>query len=148
VNSKKIPITSGLKPFYRYSLNAILLLVIATSSVKSPAETTHYRWLDSKGNTVLSDHPPPAGIEYEVVGTESRFSRTAGNGVTRTDSTETENYKKNSELCASATKRLVLLTSSAKVKARDELGELRYLTPEEIEVERQTAEAQVAVYCE
>lgn len=92
---------------------------------------------------MLSDRLPAAGIEYEVVGTETQFNRTAGN-----DSTETESYKKDSELCASARKRLVLLSSTGQVKARDELGEMRYLTPGELQVERQTAEAEVTVYCE
>jgi hypothetical protein len=152
-----------LTPLYRHSLHAILLLAIATGSVGSKAQSNYYRWLDSRGNPIHSDRPPPAGVDYEVVSTESTFTRavtgeegavplavepTVGNEFTPQDSAKSADYKKNPEFCQRAKTNLESLTTSAQVKVRDDQGEERYLTPEEMEVERQKAKAQIDVYCE
>jgi hypothetical protein len=119
--------------------------------------------MDNRGNPVHSDRPPPKGIDYEVVSTQSTFTRSVaaeegavpaevkprvGNEFTPQDSAKTEQYKKNPELCQRARTNLESLTTLAKVKVRDDRGEERYLTPEEMEVERQRATAQINIYCE
>jgi hypothetical protein len=71
-----------------------------------------------------------------------------GNGFNQIDSTEAKRSNKNPELCQRARTNLEALTSSAKVRVRNEQGEVRFLSAEEMEVQRQTAEAQISVYCE
>jgi hypothetical protein len=147
-----------LKSLNRYTLNTLLFMVVAGSSVESPADTDYYRWVDSQGNPIHSDMPPPAGIDYEIVGTQSTFGRegaaplegdsTVGTENTQQASAEAGRYEKDPELCQIARTNLDSLTNSAKVKTRNELGEVRYLSPEEMEVQRQTAQAQIGVYCE
>jgi len=151
-----------LKPLYRYSFGAILLAIIATSSVASAAQTDYYRWLDSRGNPIHSDRPPPAGVNYEVVSAKSTFKRNveaeegavpletvprAGNDFDQVNTEEAKRSLKNSELCTRAKENLAALTSSEQVKVRNDRGEERFLTAEEIVVERQTAKAQLSVYC-
>jgi hypothetical protein len=146
-----------------YTLNALLFVVVAGSSVSSPADSNYYRWMDSQGNPIHSDIPPPAGIDYEIVSTQSTFSRaiesqegavplegdsTVGTENTQQASAEAGRYEKEPELCQIARTNLDSLTNSAKVKTRNELGEVRYLSAEEMEVQRQTAQAQIGVYCE
>lgn len=152
-----------MKPVYRNSLHAILLLVVAGSSVKSLADTNYYRWLDSNGNPIHSDRPPPAGTDYEVVSTKSTFTRavdaeegavppevqpTVGNEFTPTDSTEAQRNKKNTELCQRARDNLEALNASDAVTIRNGQGEVTELNPQEMEIQRETAKAQVKVYCE
>jgi Domain of unknown function (DUF4124) len=152
-----------LKPGYQYSFSAILLAIIATSSVGSAARTDYYRWLDSRGNPIHSDRPPPAGVDYEVVSTKSTFKRNVeaeegavpletsprvGNEFDQVDTEEAKRSLKNPELCTRAKDNLAALTNSEQVKVRNDQGEERFLTAEEIVVERQTAKAQLSVYCE
>jgi hypothetical protein len=152
-----------LKSLYRYTLNTFLFLIVAGSSVESPADANYYRWQDPEGNPIHSDRPPPAGIDYEVVSTESTFSRAiaAQEGAVPLDldstidsefaqnaSANSGKYQQDPALCEIARTNLDLLTNSEKVKTRNAAGEVRYLTPEEMEVGRQTATAQISVYCE
>ena len=136
------------------------MLVIAGHSY---AENAHYHWNNERGESVYSDRPPPEGVDYEVVSTSSSFKRSvtsdegavpletepsAGNTFNKVDTAQADQLKKNTELCQRARTNLESLTSSAQVKIRNDQGETRLLTPEEIEVQKQTASAQISVYCE
>ncbi|MBT5005843.1 MAG: DUF4124 domain-containing protein, partial [Halieaceae bacterium] len=52
-----------------------LLTAITCFSAYSLADTIHYRWLNERGFTVYSDRPPPEGVNYEVVSSESNLKR-------------------------------------------------------------------------
>lgn len=151
-----------MKPFYRQSLNAIVLVVIAASSLESAAQSNYYRWLDSSGNPIVSDRPPPAGTDYEVVSTQSTLKRaveaeegavplainpTTGNELTQQESAEAQRIKKNAELCEKARSNLEALSSSAAVTIRDSQGEVKELTPQEMQIQRTTTRAQIKAYC-
>lgn len=138
------------------------LLALAASSMLSIADTNYYRWVDSRGNPVHSDRPPPKGIDYEVVSTQSTFTRavtaeegavppevepTVGNPFTPLDAADAERSKKNSELCERAKSNLEALTASDKISIRNEDGEVQELSPEELQVQRETAKTQIKVYC-
>jgi hypothetical protein len=151
-----------LKPIYRHSFKVIALAVIAASSLKSPAQTNYYRWLDSGGNPIVSDRPPPAGTNYEVVSTQSTLKRTVdakegavplaidpavANKTTQQDATAAKSSEKNTELCQKARSNLEALSGSATVTIRNDKGEARALTPQEMEIQRTTTAAQIKVYC-
>ena len=151
-----------MKPFYRHSLNAVVLVVIATSSLKVPAQTNYYRWLDSGGNPIVSDRPPPSGTDYEVVSTQSTLKRTVeaeegavplainpttGNEFTQQESAEAQRGKKNAELCEKARANLEALSGKAKVTIRDSQGEVKELDPQEMQIQRETTKAQIKAYC-
>ena len=62
-----------MKQVYRYSVNALLVLLLTAGSLAAVAATNYYRWIDERGNTIHSDRPPPAGVDYEVVRTGASF---------------------------------------------------------------------------
>ena len=151
-----------MKLYSRYTLRALLFAVVAGSSFNSLADSGYYRWLDSQGNPILSDVPPPEGTDYEMLGTQS-FSEAAASqaeaaqpdsestvdsDITQDTSAASGKYEKDSELCQIARTDLDTLTNSENVKTRNELGEERFMTPEEMEVGRQTVRAKIDVYCE
>ena len=127
------------------------------------AERGYYKWVDARGNPQHSDRPPPAGVEYEFISTESGFRRR----VTREESLEgsssapsmptapqvTPNaaeqqaaIKKDPALCDKARANLDTLNSSARVRIRDG-DEIRYLTDEEKAVQRRKAQDLIDVHC-
>jgi Domain of unknown function (DUF4124) len=153
-----------LKPFYRHSLNAIVLVVISAGSLASPEQINYYRWLDGSGNPIVSDRPPPAGTDYEVVSTQSTMKRsveaeegavplaidpTTGAEITQQESAEAEaqRIKQNAELCEKAKSNLEALSGTATVTIRNDEGEARALTPQEMEIQRTTTTSQIKVYC-
>lgn len=144
-------------------VSALLLPTLLLLAGNSYAGTTHYHWNNERGESVYSDRPPPKGVDYEVISTSSNFKRSVssdegavpleteprvGNEFNKIDTAQTDRLKKNNELCQRARTNLEALTSSPQVKIRNDQGEVRLLTPEEIEVQKQTANAQISVYCE
>ena len=146
-------ITNGL-------VGGLLAMTIAWSA-PGLASSTHYKWINERGEPVYSDRPPPKGVDYEVVSTQSSFKRivsgdegavpleTESRVGNEFDQVNTQQKsKKNPELCQRAKTNLEALTTSDQVKVRNAQGEVRTLSPEEMEVERQTARAQIDVYCQ
>jgi len=152
-----------LKHDFRKNLNAALLLVMAIGSVESVADSNHYRWINSRGEPVYSDRPPPKGVDYEVISTQSTLKRvvsgdegavplevnpSASNDFDPVDSAEEGRSKKNSALCERAKMNLVALEAPRKATVRNDQGEQRELSPQEREVAKQTAKAQIDAYCD
>lgn len=140
-----------------------LCLVLTTGTALS-AEKGYYKWSDKKGNPHHSDRPPPAGVEYQYIETESGLSRRVSAEESRAEAlpssssssnpTEAEQkvteaaaaVDKNPALCDQAKANLDTLNSKARVRIRD--GDtIRYLTEEEKEVQRQKARDLMAVHC-
>lgn len=147
---------------FKLTLGATILCFAAISASLQAQGTVHYRWLNERGNPVHSDRPPPKGIDYEVITTGSGLKRVVsgeegavppevkprvGNNFTQVDEEEAKRSKKNPELCKRAKTNLEALTGNAKVRIRDDQGEERFLSEEEVIVEREKARAQVSVYC-
>ncbi len=143
-------------------LGTALTCAVFVSAMQSWAGTTHYRWVNERGYPVHSDRPPPKGVDYEVITTGSGLKRVVtadegavppevkprvGNDFDPVDEDAASRNKKNPELCARARANLEALTTKSKVIMRDDQGEERVLTPEEIESEREKAEALTSVYC-
>ena len=142
-------------------------LVLATVAltlgfITSASAETFYRWNDERGNPVHSDRPPPKGVDYEVVSTDTNLIRQveAESGavpkkVKSTPSNEFEPVdtnppmlEKNSEYCARARENLKLIDESPRIKLRNDQGEVRFLSDEERAIERQKALDSIAAYCE
>jgi hypothetical protein len=147
----------------KFSTAPILLgLMLAFLNNNANSGTVHYRWLDDRGYPVHSDRPPPKGIDYEVITTGSGLKREVsaeegavpaevnprvGNQFTQVDPEDANRLKKNPELCKRAQTNLGALSSDAKVRFRDNNGDERFLTEDEVFVEREKAKAQISVYC-
>ncbi|GEM_PF-196827 len=158
---------------YSPRLLSALLVLAAGVSTTLHAEDSYYRWKDERGNMVVSDRPPEASIEYEVFSTgSSRFRRVSpGEGAVPAETTsrpgnrfETQDKaddngsmdtvavevlpEKDPEICERARQNLETLETAARIRVRDEAGELRYLSADEIETQRQNALDNIDVHCE
>ena len=138
------------------------LLVVASLSAAAQGSSTYYRWKDDRGNPVHSDRPPPEGVDYEVVSTGSSMVRKVdasegavpkdlesapGNEFTKVDNKAAEKAKANPELCERARKNLEVLNTQARIRLRDENGDIRYITEEEKEAQKLTAQEQITRHC-
>lgn len=135
-------------------------LGLGTLSVS--AGNTYYRWVDDRGNPVHSDRPPPEGVDYEVVSTQSTMVRQVeaeegavpadikpkpGNEFEQVDSAPSQ-IKKNPEYCQRARDNLATLNETARIRMRDENGEYYYLTEEQKAKQRSNAESAIARHCD
>jgi hypothetical protein len=121
-----------------------------------------YRWKDQAGNQVNSDRPPPLGIDYETISTSSSMVHTvdpaesaapppvkpgagkdAPAAVAKTPATE-----KNPEYCKRAQDNLVQLDSNARIRLRDDQGEVRFLSEEEKTAERKKTLDAIKAFCD
>ena len=138
--------------------------IVGLSSLNAIAGTNHYRWTDDRGQPVHSDRPPPKGVDYEVITTGSNLTRQVeaeegavpaeveprvGNDFEQIDpKAKTAAVKKNAEYCQRAKDNLRALDTSARIRVRDENGELRFLNEEEKKTQREDAQAGISNYCE
>ena len=156
-----------MSPFTIKNISLGIVLAACMLSGSAWAEKGYYKWFDSRGNPQHSDRPPPAGVEYEFVSTDTGMRRrvTAEEAAKQGDddgdaaasmpsnTTATPNVaeqqaavKKDPALCEQAKANLETLNSKARVRIRDDDG-IRYLTEEEKDVQRKKAEDLIAVHC-
>lgn len=148
---------------YRTFIRAGMVVLLVAAGSQVIAGSTHYRWINERGEPVYSDRPPPKGVEYEVVSTQSRFKRavsaeegavplettpSVGNEFFQIDPDAASRNQKNPEYCKQARQNLEALTTSLQVNVRNDDGEVRPLTAEQMEVERNRARGQIEKYCE
>lgn len=139
---------------------ALLTAMLALPATAS--DNTYYQWRDERGTAHHSDKPPPEGVDYEVVSPDSGFKRvvsaeegivpletepTVGNDFERI-SKKPEEIEKNPILCERATKNLETLNGTAKVSVRNDQGEARFLSDEEIELQKDLAEKNISRHCD
>jgi hypothetical protein len=140
-----------------------LLTAITCFSAYSLADTIHYRWLNERGFTVYSDRPPPEGVNYEVVSSESNLKRmvdgdtgavplevvpSASNEFQPSTKRPEDTSAEKARLCQRAKDNLDALSTGDVITIRDSNGEARQLSAQEIAIEKETARAQETVYCE
>lgn len=138
-------------------------VLVFSATFANAAGQVVYRWTDERGNQVNSDRPPPQGIEYETISTSSSMVHTVQpesstepstvNPDTGKDASSVADAKapasqKNPEFCARAKDNLTQLDTHARIRLRDDKGEVRYLSEEEKLVERQKAAEAIKVFCE
>ena len=142
---------------------SIVVTVAFTAMITSARDgTTHYRWLDNRGNPVHSDRPPPKGIDYEVVETGSSIVRQVkgntgavppettprvGNRFETVDKNGT-GFTKSTSQCQRAKENLAALNGGAEIKVRNSQGELRTLSSQEVTEEAEKANNAIRLHCE
>lgn len=146
----------------RLSLGSALLCLTTLGAAPGMAGSDQYRWVNQQGNEVFSDRPPPAGTDYEVISEAPGLKRVApdetesapaaakagaSEHTTRVDATEAQHSKKDPELCKRAQADLQVLSGDTRVKVRDKEGKEKFLSDEEVIVQREKARAEVSVYC-
>ena len=131
-------------------------------SLTAAAEGTLYRWKDAQGSIVVSDRPPAAGTEYETIATDSSVVRRVDGRqaaapsapsqpqAAQSDQQASSNsiYEKNPEYCESARKNLEVIDSAARIRIKDENGEMRYISDEERALQRQNNIEIIQAHCE
>ena len=143
---------------------AATLALMAYSASSIGAGDTYYRWLDATGAPVNSDRPPPAGIEYDVITTNTNEmvnERTAEAGLpenataspdsdTRQQSTskQTSAPEKDAQACATAQNNLETLQTHARIRIHDADGNFHFLNEEEKTQQLANSEAAITYYCE
>ena len=137
---------------------------LMTASV-SHAERGYYKWVDSKGNPHHSDRPPPNGVAYEFISTDTGLKRRVDPRAedeeppegwasamppeqedTPNAAEQQASIEKDPEVCDQARANLDSLNSKARVRIRDDNG-IRYLTEQEKELQRKKAQDLIAVHC-
>ena len=149
------------KPLFHAFCLSLTLLGGGLLSAHAEAEKGYYRWVDDRGNPKISDRPPPPGVEYTFTSTDTGLKRqvTAEDrkvGATpqgpskptpsRGAAQQQASVMKDQTLCDQAKANLDTLNSNARVRIREN-DEVRYLTPEEIDIQRQKAVDLIAVHC-
>jgi len=145
------------------------LLIVAAGQLLpavSLAEDGYYKWTDNRGRPQHSDRPPPSGIEYEFISTDTGMKRRVSAEESRTSANDGSMapsmpapardggaleqevvVDKDPALCDQARGNLDSLNSAARVRIRDNDGTIRYLTEEEKNVQRQKALDLITVHC-
>lgn len=147
-------------------ITTCLLAASCAAFVATPALAgkNYYRWVNERGNVVHSDRPPPKGIDYEVVSTISTQRRQveADEGAVPADTEAPQKTAdaapavpklepsviKDPEKCAAARANIEKLSSKARIRMRNEDGEMYFLTPEQQEQQRQRAQDAIDTHCE
>jgi hypothetical protein len=144
----------------------ICALVITTATLAfssySIAAEIYYRWTDDRGRPVHSDRPPPKGVNYEVISTGSKFVRpvdakegavplaiepTVRNNFKKVDPNQPEIIK-NPEYCKRGRDNLAALNTNARVRVRNDKGEIHYIDEEEHASQTRIAIDTIAIHCE
>lgn len=155
---KRVPLQRAL---LRPLLMAVCTLILAGAQA-SYAEEVYYRWINERGFPMLSDRPPPQGIDYEVVSTGSSFKRPvdAEEGAVprevepspsndfETVNTEKPRIEKNPEFCQRAKDNLQTLNTTARIRMKNEAGEMAYIDEAEKDRQRKRAQDTIELHCE
>lgn len=149
-----------MRTLIKCTLSAVCLAA-SLNIMNTAAGEVYYRWVDDRGNPTHSDRPPPKGTDYEVITTGSNFKREvdATEGAVPLEVKpepgnefdvvkESTEVKKNPEYCARAQDNLAQLDTRARIRARNEQGEVRYLSEEEKAAEREKAQEAINIYCD
>ena len=151
-----------MQPIVPKAILYCLLLIVVVFSYVATASETYYRWTDEHGNLLHSDRPPPPGIDYEVVSTDSHQIRRVdgkegavplevrprvGNEF-ETSPKETKDFKKSPEICRRAKDNLAALAAGGKIRMRNDQGELRFLTEDQKASQIKRAEEVIEAHCE
>jgi hypothetical protein len=146
------------KPF----VLAVLMSAIGFASLQAQSAQVYYRWVDDNGHPVHSDRPPPKGIDYEVISTGSSFKRPVDSeegavplAVVPKPSNNFEvvekkkkEVKKNPEYCDRAKENLETLETSARVRMRNDQGEVAFIDEDERANQVTQARETIKVHCE
>jgi len=139
-------------------------MILALSGHPASASETYYRWVAEDGTPVSSDRPPPPGVKYEVITTETNTSvpvaaeepdiaGASGNGSATESGDGAASQprivaEKNPEACSIAKQNLETLNTHARIRMPDGEGSYRYLNEDEKAAQRAQAEAAIKQNCD
>jgi Domain of unknown function (DUF4124) len=145
-------------------LAALLVAGLTLPALQANANNEYYRWKDGQGNPVHSDRPPPQGTPYEVISTESKnvrkVARDEDRGASNKSKLEDEartaanehreqpSVDKNPTYCEQAKQNLQTLETAPRIRILGNDGEYRFLSDDERDQQKKTAQANISVYCE
>lgn len=151
-------------------LSTTLTLITFFSIASVNAADIIYKWKDKSGNIKYTETRPPAGVSYKMiknrVSTSSKKAAATSAGVKNTgasaDSLDERIAAQNSEKqrvdnlnaelnrknCTISKNNLETLKNNQRIKIKDENGEERFLSSEEIDQRLETAKANVKKYCQ
>jgi hypothetical protein len=155
----------------RFFLAWVFAWFLASVSAGAHADQTYYRWTDDSGNLVMSDRPPERpDIAYETIGSQGSTLRRprarpapAPAGAASSSGTasarqqggaapgpapQVATVERDPELCEQARKNLEILEMKPRIRIYNDLGELEYLTPEQIEEEKRRTRLTIEAHCE
>ncbi len=127
-------------------LCSLLLCILALSSGSITAEI-YYKWVDEQGTVHYGEQP---STEYESTPIKAsdtyatETEETNGHEISKEELAKREEAKK---YCEIANENLDVLNSGDKIEQRDQYGNLRALTPEELISQKELAQAAVKKYC-
>ncbi len=146
-----------IKKFLLMSCLSLGLLSISTELLA--AKAGYYRWTDAEGEVHFTQKPPP-GKPHEFIETQtgkrsvsdddSRSASTKANSVeAEADSKMEVLPPKDPELCQRAQGNMQSLSiAGARIKSTGKDGQVRYLTPDEIEIQKLRAQEIIKLHCE
>ena len=142
---------------------SLLLVGCCLIGPDANAANGYYKWMDERGNPHHSDRPPPSGVEYEFISTDTGMRRRIGASSsaggssapsmptsapeTTTVAERQTQIKKIPEYCDQAKANLDTLNSTARVRIRGPNGEIKYLNEEEKADQRVKARDLMAIHC-
>ncbi len=147
-----------------YTAIAVFFSLLVAMTHTTSAETL-YRWKNSDGSPVVSDRPPPAGVEYETISTTSSVVHRVESGSDKpgvadqspsnapptpaaSPSKPTSRlHEKNPEYCAAARQNLEVIDRAPRIRVDDGNGGLRYLSDEERAAQRQDNLEIIEAHC-
>ena len=156
----------------RWSCRIGLFAVLLANGLAGPAaaQSAYYRWTDESGNLVLSDRPPQsADQDYETVAVQAptlrRRPATAAPpsppvydpgdasppqpAVSRTEEdTAALPVERDPAVCKQARTNLEVLETKPRIRVYGDDGELRYLSPEQIEEQKAATQRAIDLHCE
>lgn len=156
---------SGLQRYYRAIRYCLVTASLAGVLCSAVAADTVYRWTDAEGNTVLSDRPPgDRAISFETLQTRERSPSSAssgqesrGGGASGTASGSGRDsldgarlvpeVTPDPEICQQARNNLEILDRKPRIRVYGDDGELRYLSPAEMEQQRERALQAIELHC-
>lgn len=138
-----------------------LVLLLGAPALQAE-QAGYYRWKDDKGQFQATQQPPTdRPSEYVKLSTGKSQpmapgENTGGNGEPAQGTPQAKAApgqleglpERNPEKCTEAKNTQAVLDSHARIRSKDDNGEYRYLTPEEISEQKRLAQQSADVYCE
>jgi hypothetical protein len=133
-----------------------VVLVFGQAASTALASDKLYRWVDERGQVVISDRPPQAGTPHETLSVKS--GRSLGNpavpapaedapAASGSPAPQADDIVANPETCRIARENLNALETAGRIKKIGDDGEPYFLTEEEKEIERDRARSLIRVHC-
>lgn len=143
-------------PAWRLAMLAALVVLTSASAL---AASGYYRWTDDAGKVQFTQQPP-AGRPYQFIRTSTGTAEANQPGTpvaAPSDGSPEQPTQpigafqgvpaKDPVQCEQARTNLSVLSGSARIRAKGDDGEYRYLTPEEIDGQEKLAKEAVDVFC-